>query len=1210
MLFDHRLRRTCLRVVLAAVLVLVGCSWLQAQTTSASIAGSVKDAQGGVLPGATVTLTSKTQGTSQTVVTDGLGNFYFAYVRPDSYTLKVTLQGFQSAERSDIVINPNDRFSAGSFTLAIGQVAETVTVVGESPDIQLRSGERAFTLQSTAMQNIAVNGRAFFQLAGLVPGVVPTSDNPTQVSGFNVNGQRANSNNITVDGVANIDTGDNGGNMAQTNLDAVAEFKVLTSSYQAEYGRAVGGQMQVVTKSGGQDFSGSAYWYGRRSAWNANTYLNERITPTKTTVTPLPESSRNDQGFTIGGPIYIPGVFNVEKKKLFFFFSREWQRRKDPVGEQRVTVPTLLERQGDFSQSVDANGNPYPYIRDYTTGLPCSASDTRGCFQYQGVLGRIDPSRLYAPTLASLSLFPEPNTSGQVGYNYKSQTPGSAPLDQTMIRGDYQVNDNWRVTGRYMWNPFTSSLPYGIGGWSIGSNLDNMEVISAVPGRNWLGTMTGVLNNTTSLEVSVGSAHNSLDHRTTSANFTRAHLQELSGQMPAGSIARGAAVPMLNLTSIQEDYIPYFIYGGGRLGNPGFYRIAQAPFTNFNTTYDIVANLTKVMGTHAAKAGFYYQKSLKDQSAFANFNGQYNFNNDASNPYDSQHPYANAALGIYQQFNQASVYAKPKWRYSNYEWYIQDNWRTNDRLTLDYGVRFYYMTPQWDVSMQASNWLADSFDPAKEVRLYQPAVIDGKRMGYDPVTGSTVINAFVGRVVPDSGDRFNGAFQAGKGISDTLTDGNKFRVSPRVGFAYDITGEQKWVARGGFGIFYDRPQGNQVFDLINNPPGMQSQTLQWGLVPTVGQGGTTPLYSVLGLQPNVYNWKVPIVYQWNLGLQMRLPVEFTLDVGYVGSKSNNLLQFRNLNAIDYGTAYQASAQDPTRGTGCSGCSGLSSLPGGNAYSSEFLRNYTGFGDIRLWEFEAYSDYKALQLTLSRRFTKGLMFAANYTRSEAKGTLGGDWDYARIDGKDREANYGPLSFNHPHIFVLNFVYQTPDFATGGLGYLTNGWQFSGVYRWMYGTPYTAGFSIPGVGNVNYTGSYTEGARIAQTGQTISKGWSDAEYNQFNVAAFTAPTSGSIGLESPRYTMYLPPTNNLDFSISKSFPFGGKRRFEIRLDMFNALNTVQFSGINSTINFASWTDRTITNLPYDSSGKLVRDNGVGTISGVRNPRQLQLMTRFMF
>lgn len=1192
MIFDRRLRRVFVRVVLAAVFCLAVCVAAEAQTTSASVAGSVKDAQGGVLPGATVTLTSETQGTVLTAVTDGLGSFFFAYVRPDTYTIKVVLAGFQSAQ-GRCVVNANDRFAAGTFALAVGQITEAVEVTAQSPDVQLRSGERAFTLQSEAIQNIAVNGRSFFGLAVLVPGVVPNSDTPGQVSNFNVNGQRANSNNMTMDGVANIDTGDNGGNMAQTNLDAVAEFKVLTSSYQAEYGRAVGGQVQVVTKSGTQKFSGSGYWYGRRSAWNANTWLNNRSN------TPLPTSSRNDAGFTAGGPVSIPGLFDTGKKKLFFFFSQEFQRRKDPVGEQRVTVPTALERQGDFSQSVDANGNPYPYIKDYATGLACSASNTSGCFQYQGVLGRIDPSRLYAPTLAALKLYPDANVTGQVGYNYKSQTPGQQPLNQTMFRSDYQLSNNWRLTGRYMFHTNKNQLPYGISGWSIGGNLDTMQVISNTPARNFMISTTGVINNTTSFEFSLGTAHNSLDHYTTSENLTRANLQKL---------ANGQALPMLNTSAIQNDYIPYFTYGGGRIANAPVFRIGQAPFTNFNTTYDVVANLTKVMGSHAAKAGFYYQKSLKDQSAFASFNGQFGFDNSSSNPYDSQHPFANAALGIYNTFTQASTYAKPKWRYTNYEWYLQDNWRTNDRLTLDYGVRFYYLTPQWDVSQQASNWLADKYDASKGVRLYRPAVVNGVRVGYDAVTATSVNSAFIGRVVPGSGDRFNGAFQAGKGIDKTLTDGNKFKVSPRVGFAYDITGKQELVARGGFGIFYDRPQGNQVFDLVNNPPSMQSQTLTWGLVSALA--GTTPLYSTLGLQPNVYSWKVPTVYQWNLGLQMRLPYTFTLDVAYVGSQSRHLLQYRNLNAVPYGTAYQASSQDPTRGQTCSGCSALSSTPGGNALAADFMRPYQGFGDIRLWEFEAYSDYKALQTTVSRRFDKGLMFSVNYTRSEAKGTLGGDWDYARMDGKDRQANYGPLAFNRPHTFVMSFVYQTPDATSGPLRYLTNSWQVSGNYRWMYGTPASAGFSIPGIGNVNLTGSSTEGARIALTGQDISKGYSSDPYNQFNVAAFTAPQVGSIGLESPRYTMYNPPTNNLDLSLSKSFPFGGKRRFEIRLDAFNALNTVQFSGVNRTLNFASLTDLTITNLPYDATGNLVRQNGVGTISGVRAPRQLQLMTRFSF
>ncbi len=195
-------------------------------------------------------------------------------------------------------------------------------------------------------------------------------------------------------------------------------------------------------------------------------------------------------------------------------------------------------------------------------------------------------------------------------------------------------------------------------------------------------------------------------------------------------------------------------------------------------------------------------------------------------------------------------------------------------------------------------------------------------------------------------------------------------------------------------------------------------------------------------------------------------------------------------------------------------------------------------------------------------------------------------------------------------MATFIYQSPDVAHGALGWLTNRWQLAGNYRWLYGTPASAGFSIPGIGNINLTGSSTEGARIALTGQPISTGYSSDPYNQFNVAAFTAPKDGSIGLESPRYTMWNPPINNFDLSISKSFAMGERRRFEVRLDAFNAFNHTQFSGVNRTLNFRSLTDQTITNLPYNSSGALVNQNGVGTISGVRPQRQLQVVTRFMF
>src|SRR5882672_995758 len=302
---------------------------LRAQTTSASVSGSIQDSQSAVLPGVTVTMTSRTQGNVLTGVTDSGGRFVFPIVRPDTYTLQVTLEGFKTLERTNLIVNANDKFSTGALTMEVGALSEEVTVSSRVIELQSASGERSFTLESETLKNIANNGRAMFNFATLVPGALSQETGNRElgsVGGFTVNGQRPNSNNITIDGVANIDTGDNGGNMATTNIDAVAEFKILTNAYQAEYGRAVGGQLQVVTKSGSQNYHGSGYWFGRRSGWNANSWTNKRAAAPAPVgngalIIP-PQSARNDYGFTLGGPVYIPGVFNEDKKKLFFFWSQ------------------------------------------------------------------------------------------------------------------------------------------------------------------------------------------------------------------------------------------------------------------------------------------------------------------------------------------------------------------------------------------------------------------------------------------------------------------------------------------------------------------------------------------------------------------------------------------------------------------------------------------------------------------------------------------------------------------------------------------------------------------------------------------------------------------------------------------------------------------------------------------------------------------------
>src|SRR6185295_8300834 len=336
------------------------------------------------------------------VFTGTTGDFVVPNLTPDTYTIEVTLEGFQAVRRAGLVVGGADRVNIGALTLTVGSASETVTVTAESPLIQTQSGERSFSISAEAVQAIAVNGRAYNTLTNLAPGVVAGT----------VNGLRANQNTLQIDGITSVDTGNNG-NAVTLSVDAVQEVKVLTSSYQAEFGRSAGAQISAVTKSGTQQFRGSLYGDRRRDDLNSNTWLNQ--------VRGLPKQKINqsDQGYTIGGPVGRPGG----GARLFFFFNQEFQQVLTANNETRVRVPTDLERRGDFSQTLDNAGRLFNLIRDPAAGLPCTAADTRGCFADGGVLGRIPRNRLYDVGLRVLNMYPLPNSPGTAdqGYNFITQ---------------------------------------------------------------------------------------------------------------------------------------------------------------------------------------------------------------------------------------------------------------------------------------------------------------------------------------------------------------------------------------------------------------------------------------------------------------------------------------------------------------------------------------------------------------------------------------------------------------------------------------------------------------------------------------------------------------------------------------------------------------------------------------------------------------------
>jgi hypothetical protein len=349
--------------------------------------------------------------------------------------------------------------------------------------------------------------------------------------------------------------------------------------------------------------------------------------------------------------------------------------------------------------------------------------------------------------------------------------------------------------------------------------------------------------------------------------------------------------------------------------------------------------------------------------------------------------------------------------------------------------------------------------------------------------------------------------------------------------------------------------------------------------------------------------QIPTTYNFNAGLQKKLPGGVIWDIAYVGSVQNHLPRRVNANAVPYGATFAPENQDTTLAP--------NSLAGQNALGQDFLRPYVGYGNINMRLFDANANYHALQTQVDRRFANGLFLNANYTFSKALDTQDVNTDFSRIDGNDKKANYGPAGFDRRHIFNFNWVYQVPKMDSAGLvlGGIVNNWQVSGGYRLESGLPYGLSYSINGIGNRNITGSDTEGFRPVINGDTGS-GHSSDPYQQFNLGIYSQAAIGSIGLESGRNYLNRAPLNNIDLSLQKSFGLGGRRALRFRVDAFNLLNHTQFDAVANNMQFQALGNNTIVNLPYDAAGNLVRTNGFGSVTSVRNPRNLQLLARFEF
>jgi outer membrane receptor protein involved in Fe transport len=1154
------------------ILLMLGVSGF-AQTITGSMTGRVVDQQGSAVPNALVTANEPAKRVALNNKTTSSGDFSIVGLLPGTYTISVEAVGFKKLARSGIALDANDKLALGDLVLEVGAVTESIEVSAQATLLQAESVERSATITGTQVENIEVNGRNPLDMAKLVPGVTFTTgtsyavgSSGTGANTFSVNGARPSQNQLSINGIGNVDTGNNGGMNVSVSIDSISEFKMLTSSYQAEYGRSVGAQIELVTKTGTDAFHGSGYWYHRNEGLNANTFINNVRGLQK------PLFRYNDPGYTIGGPVYIPKVFERLRHKTFFFFSQEWQKQLSPNTARNVLVPTALERKGDFSQSLNNNGQKLTFINDPLTQTP-----------FPGMV--VPANRIYAPGQALLNIFPLPNTTQVSNFNYTSQFPGQAPRRETLLRVDYNLTPKLRVFGHWIDDQQPTVAPYG--SFVLGITVPITNIANPVPGRSFATGATWIISPTMTNEANWGFTHNSI-------------LIDENGQVLRRSTS-GINLPLLYPSAVQRDYIPAVSFNGTRItASPGF-GTGNAPFINYNTTIDISDNLSKIWGKHNIKGGVYMQRSRKDQTSFANANGNYNFGDNPSNPYDTGFGLSNALLGVYNTFSQASAYINGQYRYWNIEQFVQDTWKVTPNLTLDFGLRGAWYQPQYDSSLQASTFIPSQWDASKAPRLYQPAInpANGQRAAFDPVTNAFLPSFDIGLEVPNTGSPFQAICQSSScAAGKYLFPSRGLQWGPRFGVAWDVTGKGNLVLRTGGGIYYDRIQGNRVFDSVTNPPEAVTPTLNQNLVSTID-----PKNVLLGPPSLVAadpTGKIPTTYQYQFSIQYRLPENVLLDVGYVGSGSRHLQNNRNLNYNAFGQCFLPQNQDPQRLA-----ASPTALLGNNCKDANFLKPYLGYNNINLYESQSTANYNALQIQAQRRTVRGLFLGMSYTWSKTLSTAqsGGtnDNSFVRPDQYNRLANYGPASFDRRQVLAINYVYNTPRSPVGNAftRMITDGWQLSGVTQASTGSPFTPGFSISGAGNQNITGSNTEGARIGVVAGCDPYTHSSDPFNRLNPACFFAPSPGSIGLESGINFLYAPGAVNFDIALQKEFSAKeGKLRFQFRIDAFNAFNHTNFTGYNGTLNFNAYPTNNgiVTGLPTLSATALGRNpNGSFNVTG---------------
>ncbi len=1096
---------------LAITCALLAAAPAAAQFDRGTISGVVKDQQGGVIPGATVTATSLQTQQSRTTVTDNSGFYTFPTLAPGRYDVAAELQGFKKAVRSGVQLD-----AAGSltveFTLQPGAITESVTVTAEATPLQTDVAVRK-TVEAKDIELLSFNGRNPIGVPALKAGVIGGNFNNAGFSslttgGFNINGGRSDENIIYVDGAIASRTRSTGAIIGVQNADTVQEVQVLTANYMPEYGRASGGQIRFVSKSGSNRYTGNASFFYRDDKLQANQWGRNRAGGEQAKG-PAPFDYKQ-YGYSFGGP--IPG--GMFKDKLFFFGAQEWVNFYQ-VATNTAVVPTEAMRHGDFSELLGPN--PFfskpQIIRDPLTGQPFP--------------GNVIPANRLSPNgVGLMNLYPAPTAGFLQGTANLIQTSDN-PQDQRKdsIRFDYRLNNNNQIAFRYQrsnWtaiDAFRGTFPFARTDWERPNSTQTV---------NWASTISNNLIN----------------------EFTYAHSLDqvfIGVFKESGLYQRSRAGVNYPYIFPEHKEIPDKI-PTTTVDNFSGFDGGPYPSSSEGPIHTWSDAVTWVRGRHTLKGGAVFEYSGEDDfdqinvSAIPggtnNQNGRFEFRNSSSAR--TGLGISDMALGLFTNYAELGQRAFTKWRALATDVFVQDSWKPRANLTVEGGLRMAFWPPWYSLTNNIAN-----FDP----RYYDTA-------------NQAVMNPKTGRLV--SGPRYNGIVLPGsgflgdgkdlevaqdpavlalfRGVPRGFAQTHKNVVEPRLGISYSIN--DKTILRTSGGVFHNRVTLNDSTLLGGNPPFQPMVAVADGSVDNPAGGGRGATDLPFAMQGVDTVFKHPTSYMWSAGVQREIPFNFVLDVTYVGRRGLYLPRERNINQLPEGTLY---------------------LPQNKGVNIAALRPYKGYNLIRLSENAGRSRYNSLQVSAERRYTNGLKVAMAYTLGKSRDN-GSDKRNIMWNTYDDSIYEGPSNYDRRHVFSLSYIYDVPWYKEqqGVLGFVLGGWQISGATFLRSGTPFSitrsddkAGIGDGGIGQpVDLVGD--------PTGNSPSRAFSDGKDDNyfFDPAAFAQAPQGRFG-NSGRNILYGPGSQQWDIAFFKNFPVGGLRKIQFRAEIFNFPNHPNLNGPSTDI-----------------------------------------------